>query len=80
MRLMPLYINQSYGRSDFDECERPNVSDCIECGCCAYVCPSRIPLVQVMKSKGTASRQKKSRQALTRTTGKWRVKAWTSIR
>ena len=23
-----------------------NLFDCIECGCCAYVCPSHIPLVQ----------------------------------
>ncbi|MDT8282450.1 MAG: electron transport complex subunit RsxC, partial [Gammaproteobacteria bacterium] len=23
-----------------------NLFDCIECGCCAYVCPSNIPLVQ----------------------------------
>jgi electron transport complex protein RnfC len=26
-----------------------NVADCIECGCCAYVCPSRIYLVQYFK-------------------------------
>jgi Na+-translocating ferredoxin:NAD+ oxidoreductase subunit C len=23
-----------------------NLFDCIECGCCAYVCPSNLPLVQ----------------------------------
>jgi len=63
MRLMPLYINQSYGRSDFDECERLNVSDCIECGCCAYVCPSRIPLVQVMKSSKYSIAAKKKKAA-----------------
>ncbi len=26
-----------------------NVDDCIECGCCAYVCPAKIPLVKYIK-------------------------------
>jgi electron transport complex protein RnfC len=24
--------------------------DCIECGCCSYVCPPRRPLVQLIKA------------------------------
>ncbi len=27
--------------------------DCIECGCCAYVCPSHIPLVQYYQTAKT---------------------------
>ncbi len=26
-----------------------SIMDCIECGCCSYVCPSKIPLVQLIK-------------------------------
>jgi electron transport complex protein RnfC len=31
---------------DFDKIQDYNLFDCIECGCCAAVCPSHIPLVQ----------------------------------
>ena len=35
-----------YARArDFDKAEQYHLFDCIECGCCAYVCPSHIPLV-----------------------------------
>jgi electron transport complex protein RnfC len=27
--------------------------DCIECGCCAYVCPSHLPLVQYYQASKT---------------------------
>ena len=26
-----------------------HIFDCIECGCCSFVCPSRIPLVQYFR-------------------------------
>jgi len=31
---------------DLDGLERYGLMDCIECGCCDYVCPSQIPLVE----------------------------------
>jgi Na+-translocating ferredoxin:NAD+ oxidoreductase subunit C len=31
---------------DFDAIQDYGLFDCIECGCCAHVCPSNIPLVQ----------------------------------
>ena len=33
-------------RANFDKAQDYNLFDCIECGCCAQVCPSHIPLVQ----------------------------------
>jgi electron transport complex protein RnfC len=30
---------------DFDRIQEYHLFDCIECGCCAYVCPANIPLV-----------------------------------
>ncbi|MGM0593646.1 MAG: 4Fe-4S dicluster domain-containing protein, partial [Pseudomonadota bacterium] len=29
--------------------ERFNLNDCFECGCCSFVCPSAIPLVQYFR-------------------------------
>ena len=31
---------------EYDKLEELNLKDCIECGACAFVCPSEIPLVQ----------------------------------
>jgi electron transport complex protein RnfC len=36
-----------FAKSDnFEKARDYNLFDCIECGCCTYVCPSDIPLVQ----------------------------------
>jgi electron transport complex protein RnfC len=32
-----------------DDATRWGISDCMECGSCAYVCPSKINLVHFMK-------------------------------
>lgn len=45
MNLMP---NEMYNLARSRELDRVadyDLFDCIECGCCAYVCPSRLPLV-----------------------------------
>ncbi|MDH5693295.1 MAG: electron transport complex subunit RsxC, partial [Gammaproteobacteria bacterium] len=31
---------------EFEKAQEYSLFDCIECGCCDYVCPSKIPLVQ----------------------------------
>jgi len=33
----------------WDEAEKYHAMDCIECGCCSYVCPSHIPLTQLIR-------------------------------
>ncbi len=33
----------------FEEAERYDALECIECGCCDYVCPAKIPLVQLLR-------------------------------
>ena len=40
-----------------DRVQEHNLFDCIECGCCAYVCPSEIPLVQYFRFAKTTIRQ-----------------------
>jgi electron transport complex protein RnfC len=33
----------------FDEYEKLGGMECIECGCCTYVCPAKRPLTQTFK-------------------------------
>jgi Na+-translocating ferredoxin:NAD+ oxidoreductase RnfC subunit len=37
---------------DLDGAIDLGLADCIACGCCAYVCPSHIPLVQYLPRQG----------------------------
>ncbi|MDB2512810.1 4Fe-4S dicluster domain-containing protein, partial [Luminiphilus sp.] len=42
---------------DQEQLERHHLMDCIECGACAYVCPSHIPLVQYYRSAKGSMRE-----------------------
>ena len=46
MRLQPLYLFAYEQKQDIAALNRLNVMDCIECGCCAYTCPGKLPLVE----------------------------------
>jgi len=37
--------------------QRYHLNDCIECGCCSYVCPANIPLVQYFRIAKTINRE-----------------------
>ncbi len=47
--LMPCMIGLSSKKERFDIASSYGPGDCIECGSCSYVCPSKIPLVQLIK-------------------------------
>lgn len=49
MSLLPLYINANVSRGDFEETKKYHVNDCIECGCCSFVCPASRHLVQSIR-------------------------------
>lgn len=49
MNLMPLNINILSVKGRYEETLDYNVNDCIECGCCSYVCPAKRHLVQSIK-------------------------------
>ncbi|MDX9800567.1 MAG: electron transport complex subunit RsxC [Spirochaetia bacterium] len=54
-----LYKNITHGR--YQDAMHLNLMDCKECGCCAYVCPANIPLVQGMRlGKKMANKKVKS--------------------
>jgi electron transport complex protein RnfC len=60
MGLMPTLLATLAKRRRFEECLNYFITSCDECGCCAYVCPSKIQLVQFIKrGKAVAIRMKK---------------------
>ena len=69
MNLLPLYLNLYSRNGRYQELEKYHLMDCIECGACAYVCPSHIQLVQSIRAaKGEVRRkarlEKERREAL----------------
>ena len=41
MRLEPVLLDAASQKEDYGECARLNISDCVECGVCTYVCASK---------------------------------------
>jgi len=50
MGLMPLLIDHAWRRKDMKLAESLNATDCIECGVCSYVCPSKRHLTENIRS------------------------------
>ncbi len=49
MKLVPTHIQTLVRHGRFAEAKAYGLLDCIECGCCGFVCPARIPFVHLMK-------------------------------
>ncbi|NQS89043.1 4Fe-4S dicluster domain-containing protein, partial [Patescibacteria group bacterium] len=49
MGLLPTILAKLVKKERWEILGDYDIMDCIECGCCCYVCPSKIPLVQLMK-------------------------------
>ena len=49
MGLIPTEIYAFVRNKKFSKAQEYGVLDCMECGCCAYACPARIPLVHYLK-------------------------------
>lgn len=49
MNLLPCEIAKFIKNRQFLKAKEYGVLDCIECGCCSYVCPSKIRLVHLFK-------------------------------
>ena len=53
MGLQPLYMYRYVNCGNLQQLQRLHLLDCMECGCCAYKCPGKLPLVeQFRKGKG----------------------------
>ncbi len=49
VKLLPQQLYWHIRAKDFDKAEDHHLKDCIDCGCCSYVCPSHIPLVDYFR-------------------------------
>ena len=49
VRLLPADLARLAEKERFDDCNELGVLDCRECGCCSYVCPSKINIVHLVK-------------------------------
>ena len=49
MDLLPLEIERALKNKDAQSLKEHHVAACMECGCCAFVCPSNRRLVQYMR-------------------------------
>lgn len=58
MNLLPLYINANVSKGFIAETAKYDVNNCMECGCCSYVCPAKRHLVQSIRyAKAELKRQ-----------------------
>jgi electron transport complex protein RnfC len=46
--------------AEYESAQTEGLMDCKECGCCAYVCPAHLPLVQGMKLGKAYLRKKRA--------------------
>ena len=50
MGLMPMKFAESYRKEQYEKLVTVyHLDNCIECGACEYVCPSRVPLIKSIK-------------------------------
>lgn len=49
MGLMPSVLSVLSEKGFYEEAKENNLYDCFECGSCAYVCPSKRPIVQLVR-------------------------------
>jgi len=58
MHLNPSMLGQLAAKRRYQEmAESYHLNDCFECGCCSYVCPSNIPLVQYFRIAKAINRE-----------------------
>ncbi|MGF1919236.1 electron transport complex subunit RsxC [Enterococcus faecalis] len=57
--LKPILISRAYRNNDLITAEQLGVFNCIECGACSYICPSKIDLLQDIRSAKQQIREAK---------------------
>lgn len=58
MRLYPILIVKEIQKGNLEKAKKFGLMDCIECGCCAFICPAHIKLVQRVRLGKNLVRQK----------------------
>lgn len=52
MHLVPTFIVKALRQEDTAYLKKLHAEDCISCGCCSFVCPANIPLVELVGKAG----------------------------
>jgi electron transport complex protein RnfC len=67
LRLNPSRLGLLARKERYEEMETHyHLKDCFECGCCSYVCPAHIPLVQYFRLAKQRNRERKAREDASR--------------
>jgi electron transport complex protein RnfC len=61
--LQPQQLHQALRNGDEPALARLYLDDCIECGCCDYVCPSRIPLTARLRAGRALALRRRAAEA-----------------
>jgi electron transport complex protein RnfC len=62
MKLNPSMLGLLAAKRQYEKMEDNfNLRSCFECGCCSYVCPSHIPLVQYFRIAKAMNRERASK-------------------
>ena len=48
MHLAPTFIRRSLEEGDLKRLAQYHLEDCNSCGCCSFICPAQIPLVELV--------------------------------
>ena len=62
MHLQPLYMYRYTNCENTKELNRLGVLDCIECGCCSFTCPGKLPLVATFRQGKALVRAQKAKE------------------
>ena len=49
MHLAPVFIARALRLNELHKLPRLHPEDCMACGCCSYVCPASIPLLELVR-------------------------------
>ena len=61
---MPAAIETAYKLGKAEDLKKLKVNLCMECGCCAFICPAKRPLVQTHKlAKGMLNKYNAEQKA-----------------
>ena len=64
MHLAPALINRALRRNELARLATYHVEDCMSCGCCTYICPAHIPLIdRLQQAKAVLEKLEKGEPA-----------------
>ena len=58
MHLAPTFVRRALEERDMEKLKKFHLEDCNACGCCSFICPAQIPLVEtIAQAKGLLRRE-----------------------